>query len=324
MTELPFVFYLNKKDNPPHYHAGKELHTVEYDRGWVEHLLQSCDLYFTRLNQTLLERYRHNAVSYIETLWREQKNKHYSLLNQLANTRIEKPFDLPLFADWRQGINFTCGSSRFTAEILCGTTADQVPVFFQTHKGQRPAELDSAITVLSTAQAEDISGISNCEYRLNFNQSRTPNVISTIVRNTIYETDSDYSTFEENGIFISNFWKKFASDGKINLVITCNQTTKDLIEFNSNMWNVQFEIKEMHGFSFGEVLAAFSQPNVDNRLNLFVYDIKNSFNLAYLLPWVNVNSVWYHTLNKKVNLFDTTRGPATACWPIVSMGNFVE
>lgn len=324
MTDLPFVYYLNKKNNPPHYYAGKELHTVEYDRGWVEYLTQSCDLYFTKLNQDLLDRYRYNAVSYIETLWDQQKNKHYSLLNQLANTRIEKPFDLPLFADWRQGSNFTCGSTRFTAEILCGTPSDQIPVFFQTNKGQRPVELDSAIPVLSTAQAEELSGISDCEYRLTFAQSRTPTVMATVLRNTIYEADSDYSTFEENGVFISNFWKKFTQDGKINLVITCHKNTKDLIEFSPHMWNVQFELKEMHGFSFGEVLAKFNQPNPDSQLNLFVYDIKNTFNLAYLLPWVTTNSVWYHTLNKKINLFDTTRGSATACWPIVSMGNFVQ
>lgn len=324
MKVLPRVTYLSKKDNPPNYYAGKELHTVEFDRGWVEYLLETSDLYFVRLDDGLLDQFRHNAWDYIQNIWQDQSVKHFSLLNQLANIRIKQPFDLPLFVDLRAGPVFTCGCTRFVAEILCGSQADQIPVFFQTAKGVRPPELETAIAVTTTHQAEEISGMDQCEFIMNMSQSLTPTVIGTVLRNTIYEADSDYSTFEEQGHFIVNFWKKFTHDNRINLTITCNPNVRSLIHYHENFWNVKFNFSDIHGFSFSEILGKFNEPNPNNELNLFVYDITQPFNLEYLLPWTTTNSVWYHTLNKKINLFDTTRGAATSCWPIVCMGNFVK
>jgi hypothetical protein len=320
---LPKVFYLSKKDNLPNYYAGKELHTVEYDRGWIEYLLQTSDVYFLKLNNRLRADYHPTAKLWLETAWFNQDCKHLSLMNQLINIRLEQPFDLPLFTDWRNGRVFSCGNSRFTAEILCGTEPEQIPVFFQVAPGHRPKELETAIPVTSTRQAEQLSNIVDTEYRLAFDQSSQPVVISSILRNTIYEADSNYSTFEENGQFILNFWKKFVSDGRINITVTSNSVSQKLVHFNTAIWNVNFIQADMEGFSFGEILDKFNQPN-DGRLNLYVYDITEPFDLCYLLPWTTTNRVWCHTLNKKVNLFDTTRGAATACWPIVAMGNFVK
>lgn len=324
MSVLPRVTYLSKRDNPPHYYAGKELHTVEFDRGWVEYLLETSDLYFARLDHELMTRYHYNATAYIQNIWQNKSLKHFSLLNQLANIRMQKPFDLPLFADLRSGYNFSCGSSRFTAEILCGTETGQIPVFFQTNKGDRPSQLGSAVAITSTQQAEEISSIDQYEFRMSMSRSKTPTVIGTVLRNTIYEADPDYSTFTEHGKFIVDFWEKFTHDGLINITITCNQNVIPLIKYNENLWNVKFNFGEMHGFSFSEILGKFNEPNPNNELNLFVYDIAQPFSLEYLMPWTTTNSVWYHTLNKKINLFDTTRGPATSCWPIVAMGNFVK
>jgi hypothetical protein len=320
---LPFVFYLNKKDNLPFYSAGKELHTVEYDRGWVEYLLETSDLYFIRLTTELIQQYNYIATLWIETAWIDQIPKHLSVIKQLSNTRLDTPFSLPLFADWRKGPIFTCGSNRFTAEILCGTGPNQIPVFFQTEKGKRPPELSQAIAITSTEQAESIAQMQDIDYRLAFDRNVNPSVMNSVLRNSVYEADAEYKTFEEDGKVIVNFWNKFIQDKKINITVTCNENSKKYIKFNPHIWNVNFVFKQMAGFSFGEILSKFNQP--DNQyLNLYVYDLCEEFNLAYLLPWTTTNSVWYHSVNKKINLFDTSRGAATACWPIVPMGNFVK
>jgi len=320
---LPLVFYLSKPDNLPFYKTGKELHTVEYDRGWIEYLLQTSDLYFVKMTESLIKKYQHVAMHWIESTWLNQNQKHLALLKQLSNTRLEQPFDLPLFTDWRRGEIFTCGNTRFTAEILCGTLADQIPLFIQTEKGSTPEQLVDAQRITSTAQAEEVSGIQNIDYRLTFESCAQPVVITSVLRNSVYETDSDYSTFEENGQFIVNFWQKFMHDGRINITVTCNESSVKFINFNPDIWNVNFVFEKMSGFSFGEILSKFNRPDNQN-LNLYVYEPAHPFNLSYLLPWTTTNSVWYHTLNKKIHLFDTSRGAATACWPIVAMGNFVK
>jgi hypothetical protein len=320
---LPSVYYLSNSDRSPIYGAGKELHTIEYNRGWVEYLLQTSDLYFVKMTDSLIKKYQPVATRWIELAWHNQNQKHLALLKQLANVRLEQPFNLPLFTDWRQGEIFTCGNTRFTAEIICGTCANQIPLFVQTKKGVVPDQSVDMECITSTLQAETLSNIQNTDYKLSFAQSAQPVVINSILKNSVYETDPDYSTFEENGHFIMDFWKKFIHDGRINITVTCNKNSVQFIKFNPDIWNVNFVFKEMSGFSFGEILSKFNRP--DNQdLNLYVYDPLTLFDLAYLLPWTTSNSVWYHTVNKKIHLFDTSRGSATACWPIVPMGNFVN
>lgn len=320
----PRVFYLNKQDNLPFYCAGKELHTVEYNRGWVEYLSQSSDIYFTYLNQNLFQKFHQNPTQWIAAAWADQNLGHLSLLKQLCNTRLEKKFDLPLFADYNnECTTITCGNTRFTAEVLCGTEPDQIPVFFQTVKNHHFSELDQAFRITSTEQAEILVGIDKLDYKISFLQSDQPCVINSVLRNTIYDSNSEYETFASDGQFIVDFWNKYVIDDKINLTITCDPDTVKFVEFDPKIWNVKYNLQKMHGFSFSDILNEFHHSTT-NGLNLYVYDIKNKFNLLYLLPWTSSNSVWYHTLNQKVNLFDTSRGPATACWPIVSMGNFVK
>jgi hypothetical protein len=324
MSLLPRVTYLSKNSNQPFYSSEKELHIVEYDRGWVEYLLQESDIYFVRLDQALLDFYHCQAIDWIETAWRDQNPRYFSLLNKLCHHRMEKPFDLPLFADWKQGPVLSCGNTRFTAEIVCGASPNSVPVFVQVPKGTpTPAALSQATAITSTAQAETLAGMEQVEYKLNFSQTDQPVVITSILRNTVFEADSGYSTFEDDGNFILEFWKKFTRNGRINITVSCNPETQRHVDFNPDIWNVKFNFMPMLGFSFGEILAKFGKPDNDE-LNLYIYDIEKSFNLCYLLPWANINSVWYHTQNKKINLFETTRGGATACWPIVMMGNFVK
>jgi hypothetical protein len=322
MIKPPNVFYLSKSDNPPYYNAGKELHTVEYDRGWVEYLLQTSDLYFMKMSDSLIDLYRPTTVEWIRLAWIGRDEKRLSLLKYLASHRISQPFDLPIFNNWRQPSILTCGNTRFSAEVLCGTGPGQIPVFFLTEKGCRPPTLAEATSITSTAQAEEISNITSIDYRLTFSQTAVPHVITSTLRNSMFDTNEAHSNFTD-GKFIVDFWEKFTQDNRINITITCDEKSKQLIKFDTKIWNVKFQTNPISGFSFGQILGKFNQPDND-QLNLYVYSINTSFDLLYLIPWTTTNSVWYHTINKQVHLVDTSRGAATACWPIVAMGNFVK
>lgn len=327
MNLFPWVRYRNKKHNLPHYQTEKELITIEYDRGWVEHALQTSDIYFYRMDQAMLNERRTMASVLLRECWTgvlEQERgspgqAQIALIKHLTDIRSQKPFDMPLFVDWSEKERFTCGTNRFAAEMLCGTGADMIPVFFFTEKGPRPEELSRATAINSTHQAELISGMHKVDYHLGFSQKARPLVVNTVINDKY----TDVRNFDEEGVPIFEFWEKFKSEGKINLRIHCNQQIKELIRFNTDVWQVDFEFAPMLGFSFGEILAQFNKPNYRG-LNLYVYDITEPLYLTYLLPFGHANNVWYHTLNKKIQLVDLTRGPASACWPIVAMTDFVK
>jgi hypothetical protein len=328
LPTIPSVMYLNKKDKLPYYQGGKELHIVEYDRGWVEYLLPTSDLYFCKLNQALLNRFHGNANAAIRMAWQfivtkedpARGNHQLAMVKHLVDVRSQQSFDLPLFVDWNQPGSFSCGNNRFTAEMLCGTEADIIPTFFLVKKGQHPRELEQATPIYSTQQAEQISNIEHTEYKLTLSRTQRPLVISTMLGKALYD-DRDY--FNTSGQLIADFWKRFLINDKIAVRITCNEDIKDLINFNRTFWEVDFDFKPMLGFNFGEILAQFNKPDYKG-LNLYVYDIKEPLYLSYLLPFGHAHNVWYHTLNKKIHLFDTTQGPSSACRPIIAMSDFVK
>jgi len=328
MPTIPSVLYLNKKDKLPYYQGGKELHIIEYDRGWVEYLLPTSDLYFCKLDQLHLKHFGSNANSANRFAWElivtdedPARGKHQlAVVRHLVDVRSKQPFDLPLFVDWNIPSQFSCGNNRFTAEMLCGTGANVIPAFFLTEKGQQPKELEHATPIYSTQQAEQISNIEHIDYRLSLSQELRPRVTSTCLREARYE---DQNYFDDDGQLIADFWKRFLTNNKIAVQITCNENVKDLINFNETFWEVDFNFAPMLGFNFGEILAQFNKPNYRG-LNLYVYDIQEPFNLSYLWPFGYEHNAWYHTLNKKIQLFDTTRGPSSACWPIVAMPDFVK
>lgn len=319
----PTVYYLHKNDNLLNYTEGKELHTIEYDRGWVEYLLDTSDIYFQpRLTETQYQNFLLEASLFIKTYYTSKDYNIMSLLKHLATERMEHPFSLPLFTDTRQGNIFSCGTTRFTANVLCGSGLEDMPVVFQTEKNAGPPST-IAQKITNTDQLHELANLAQYNFTLMFTQGANPKVMGSVLRNTIYEKDSAKDPFNENGKFIFDFWSKFTHNGLINVTVSCNEETQKLISFDPEIWNVTWTELEHNGFGFGQILGKFGEANTPN-LNLYVYNISTPFPLEYLLPWGHSNHVWFHTLNKQVHLFDTTRGPATACWPIVAMGNFVK
>lgn len=320
---LPKVFYLHKHDNLPCYSAGKELHTVEYHRGWVEYLLDTCDIYFQPgLTKKQYQNFLSTVTVSIKDYYHNKDYRIMSFLKQLALERMEHPFSLPLFADVRHGSIITCGSSRFAACVLNGIDPSDIPMVFQTNKNNaKPSELAQYIN--STNQLHSLSGIEKFDFILDFSRTSQPTVTSSVLRNTVHESDPNRDTFKEHGEFIFKFWENFTCNGLIDLTISCNDTTRKLIKFDPEIWNITWRQLDHNGFGFGEILEKFAEKKTSG-LNLYVYNISGPLHLEYLLPWGDSNSVWFHTLNKQVHLFETTRGAATACWPIKVMGNFVK
>jgi hypothetical protein len=320
----PKIFYLQKLDNPPLYNAGKELHTVEYHRGWIEYLNETSDVYYSSgLTEQQYRLFLPVALDWILKQYRNKDYKSLGLLKQLLSERLEQPFAMPMMSDLRIGNRFSCGTTRFTASVLCGVDPAEIPVVFQVNKNQTDSRLGSAQLVSSTAQINQLADLEDKEFTLSFSQDSNPVVLSSTLRNSVYEEFPTLDTFKDYGNNILNFWNRYTTDNRINIVISCDNATKSLIKFSEDIWNAEFCNLEHTGFGFGQILEKFGKPG-PGQLNLYVYNIEEEFNLEYLIPWTHPNNVWFHTLNKKVHLFDTTRGPNSACWPIVAIGNFVK
>jgi hypothetical protein len=320
----PLVRYLQKLDNPPFYNAGKELITVEYDRGWIEYLSDTSDVYYTHgLTYQQYQMFLPVVPHYLSAAYHLREHSKIGLIKKLTKERLEYPFSMPLFADLRIGYVFSCGSSRFTALVLCGIEPEEIPVVFQADKNQKDSRVGNAQLMSSTDQIDQVANLHDKQFILTFTKTLLPAVEGSVLRNSIYESPNVLEVFDEDGKCAFDFWDKFTTNDRININIKCSNSTKSLIKFNEDIWNVTFSELENHSFAFGEILAKFGLKE-PGQLNLFVYDITDEFHLEYLIPWTHPNNVWYHTLNKKVHLVDTTRGPNSATWPIVAMGNFVK
>ena len=320
----PKVFYIQKLDNPPLYNAGKELCTVEYDRGWVEYLNETSDIYYSPgLSQFHYQSILPSAVRYIKDFYQTQSTSNLGLLYRLLAERLEHPFAIPIiiYSDFNL-FNITCGTVRFTALVLCGVDPASIPAIFQVEKNQTITDLNQTHLISSTAHINQVAELENKELIISFSSTPIPRILNTTLRNTMYDS-ANANTFDMDGNGIINFWKQFTTDNRINIVVSSDASIRKLIKFSENIWNVKFQPLEPDAHSLAKMFEKFNDPE-NKQLNLYVSDITEEFNLEYLIPWTTPKSVWYHTLNKKIHLFSTLKGPNSAQWPIVAMGNFVK
>jgi len=319
------VYYLQKLDNPPYYNAGQELHTIEYHRGWVEYLNTTSNIYYANgLQSELYQQLINYAVEKLTRSYLLKDSAVLGLIHQLSLVRLEQPFELPM-SIWIHSTGcpeIACGATRFTASVICGVDPATMPVIFQVNKNQDSDMLNYAQLITNTAEINCVAGLKDKEFTMAFTQTAVPHIMNMALRNTPYDIQAQSNIFEMTGNYIIDFWNQFVTNGKINLIVSCSDSTRQLIKFSKDIWNVEFCELDHKSFGFGKILKRFGETS-NGQLNLFVYDIAKEFNLEYLIPWTHPKNVWYHTKNKKVHLFTTAKGPASATWPIVPMGNFV-
>lgn len=319
------VHYLNKKDTE-HYRAGKELHIVYHDRGWVEYLLEHVDLYWIPgMSRAMADHLKFACLEHIQTQWRQQDENALGLIQNLIFLRDQQSFDLPLFV-W-QGPDetlTTCGKTRLFAEFFCRNDFSQMGFFLQTKKNFFPDFADNAVRINSTSQAESLAKIGHLDHRIAIEyQNQIPVVVSTVLRNSQYDNATDGQGFRKIGSEIIKFWKRFTQDQKINITIHCSIGQQQLVNYNQNIWNISWIENNIPVYQFSEVMSHFYQPS-DNQLHLILNPTDQCLMLDWLLFVVDLDHVWYYTKNKRLHLYETSQGPQSARWPIVAIPNLVQ
>ena len=315
--------YYNQNYNPDlQIHNG--LHTIDSNAGWVEYLQQWYQLvYTTDIGQHNYQNWKSTLRQNLVNFYLENNDARFlGFLKKLAYIRTEQPFDIPIFAVKNNYQDIvTCGNTRLISNVLCGQPSNNIPTVFQLSKDFDIGTLTDPVIITSTRQFEE-KFVPHKNYSIHFTSTTPPCVSSSILTETPFDT-ADSSFYMDSGQTILNFWKKFQTNGQIKIVIHTRPETKKLINFSTKYWSVEFAELDPVDFSFYPLLDKLKN-NRDQQLHLYVYNIETSFDLAFLIPWIESGSCWYHTQNKKVHLVDTTRGTGSESRPIKMIGNFVK
>ena len=331
----PTIRYLKKFDHPPVIKRGRELTTIDYNTGWVEHMSTYCDLHYTAgISNQLIELFKRRVSNDRMVKYNQQREARLlGFIKNLVDVRREGPFVMPLFGSCLDDNNkpfLTCGGSRFIATLLAGQDLGQTPCIWQLPKGKTKEILGPTTLVTSTLHAEELCNLEQVEYVLGFQYNNgKPIIINSVLRDTVYDinifNDPKQVNFTTAGKDIIKFWDchRCAETNKVKITVACAAASRQLIEFCPDDWDVTFIDLETPDFNFAHVLSQFKNTT-KSQLILELRDVTEKFLLEYLVPLVDKNKVWFHTQDKKLNLVDTTKGSASATWPIAVLGNLVK
>jgi len=330
----PAMRYLKKFDHLPMIKRGRELINIDYNNGWVEHMSTYCDLYYTvGIPAQLIESCKNQHLDERLMCYNQKRETAVlGLVKELTDIRRKEPFAMPLFGSFL-GVDIpylTCGATRFAATILAGHDPGQTPCIWQVPKGETRAVLGPTTLITSTLHAEELCNLDQVEYTLEFMYDNGKyKVTSSVLRDTVYDLstsgDSKQLNFTEIGEDIMKFWDRHrnAETNKVKITVACDSHVRQFVAYNHNDWDVTFIDLDTPNFSFTHVLAEFAN-SLNPHLRLELRGVTDKFLLEYLVPLVEKNKVWFHTQDKKLNLVDTGKGPASATWPIAVLGNLVK
>jgi hypothetical protein len=330
----PAMRYLKKFDHLPMIKRGRELINIDYNNGWVEHMSNYCDLYYTAgISDQLIGLCKTQHLDKQLMSYNQQRETAVlGLVKQLTDIRREEPFAMPLFGSFL-GVDIpylTCGTTRFAATILSGHDPGQTPCIWQVPKGETRAVLGPTTLITSTLHVEELCNLEQVEYTLEFMyENGYYKVISSVLRDTEFDLstagESKSANFIELGEDAMKFWDRHrnAETNKVKITVACDSHARQFVAYNRNHWDVTFVDLETPNFSFTRVLSEFANSS-NPQLKLELRGVTEKFTLEYLIPLVDKNKVWFHTQDKKLNLVDTGKGPASATWPIIVLGNLVK
>jgi hypothetical protein len=332
MNKAPTIYYHKKFDRPDAgIKAGRELITIDYNTGWVEHVQRTQDLYFynTIDSETALNFYRNVVTARLTGYLKNRDSEAVGLLRNLIEERQTKPFSLPLFASFDQAMPvLSCGASRFIASVLTGNDITDIPIVWQIPQGHA-MPFESAIKIESTEHFEELCKLDDVQYRIGFVDTDTvPRVINSSLINSKYDLaiGGAKDALEKEGDDAFEFWKEFKDEetGQICITVSCDEQNQHLIEYDTNLWKVEFTALEVPDFSFMHILQKFAYYADDHKLRLEIRQITQPMRLEFLLPMVRKSQVWYYTQDQRLCLYDNSHGPASATCPIGILPNFVK
>jgi hypothetical protein len=323
------MYYLKKFDNGI-IKRGRELTTIDYNTGWVEHMSTYCDLHYTAgISDQLIELFKTWHLDPRLTNYnRDREIITLGLVRHLVDIRREEPFIMPLFGSFigTSTPDLTCGATRFTATILAGHDPGQTPCIWQLPKGETREILGPTTLVTSTLHAEELCNLEQVQYSLEFEYNNGQyKVGSNGLRGTAYDYFAYNTNFVNSGESIVKFWDRHrnAETNKIKITVACNPHVRKFVLYSPEDWDVTFIDLESTSFSYVNVLTEFAN-STDPHLRLEVRGVTEKFWLEYLVPLTDANKVWFHTQDKKLNLVDTTKGPAGADCTVSIWGNLVK
>lgn len=296
---------LKKVNNRFNYiKSGQEstLVMIDYETNWMQFLhRQGYKFYYkTELVSDLVDSINNN-VEIIKAFLREDV-RLLGLYRELCLERGKGKFTMPLFAsnDSSNKWHFTCGASRALANRVCGTPTNEYSVVYIS----RDNLLDeNFVEIVDLEQFENMFDIAWLDYSIGMSRLNDSdyNVISSIIRYSMYDVTEIDDKFGYTGERCYDFWKQFLdTKQQIPITITCTKQAKDLIIVDP-IFDVTWDEQERCQFSFKWMLEKYQQEGVA-KLYCLINSITEPFRLHSLIPFMHRDYTGYHTDDKKLAL----------------------
>jgi hypothetical protein len=317
--------------------SSKTIKTIQYstDKGdpflsaellnpdWVELIKPYTNVYFYPAMPTKI--YQDCKAETIR-LWRPGYKK-LGFIRSLALDRVNEAFVMPLFAvqtnNIFDNIYISCGHSRFTANLINGIEANDIPLILLS---ATPPKHQGWQEIQNTQQFIDLFKLRDIDHTITISMDNDlPRVARSVIRHSVYDFADQNIQFANLDNTIDQFWNKFSKGkDKIDITIWCTEKTKSLIQ-DSELFNVTYMIQKPDEweFSFGKISGAYRQDPTrvgkTAELYLYLYDIVEPVNLHLLLAWPMNGTASFYSENKKSVLLDISDKTST-----VIIGNWVK
>ena len=169
----------------------------------------------------------------------------------------------------------------------------------------------------STITFEQIYNLADIDYEITMSDGERGDMTefkfdSSVLKHSIYDKKDQALPHTQSGGNITGYWNKHIHHDKILLNIRCTPDVEKLIQPSKIFdYTVVHEKPDEWQWSYGKILGAYRKTEEplrhnESKIHLWLYDITESINLEFLLPWITGQYTCCHTKNKKAMFFDTT------------------
>jgi hypothetical protein len=231
----------------------------------------------------------------------------------LAQQRLVTKFVMPVFGsiDPVEKSRFIqCGNSRVDACVMCGVPPEEIPMIaFSKSRMHMPPPIER---LQSTQQFNDLFNLGHVDYRIVFEESDSSDVVflNSILRYTIYDDSNQTFHHRTADNECKSFWSRFQQENKKyqiqihgtaqtkSFIVSGDYFDIEYIEKNPSEWELSY------GMMLGEFNKHARTPNVQPKLQLWLYDITEPVYLNLMIPWMSDRQNFYKTQNEKAVIID--------------------